>query len=85
MYPPMHSLVHLSLPTHPSGMPLTPAPLPSPFPLQDGYTPLLFAANDGYVETVRLLIDRGADIEGKTNVRRKGRGIGWEIYSGNMR
>ena len=32
-----------------------------------GYTPLHWAASRGHVEIVRLLCDRGADVEARTN------------------
>ena len=41
----------------------------TPLPLQDGDTPLHYAADSDHVETVRLLLDSGADKEAKTIVR----------------
>ena len=37
--------------------------------LQDGDTALIVAARDGEAEAVALLLDRGADLEAKDNVR----------------
>ena len=50
-------------------MPAASAPLPPLLPLKDGYTPLHLAAMEGHLESVRLLLDRGADKEAKTKVR----------------
>ena len=36
---------------------------------QGGYTSLMWAALQGHVEVASLLLQRGADIEAKTNVR----------------
>jgi ankyrin repeat protein len=36
---------------------------------QDGYTSLIWAAWGGHVEVASLLLQRGADIEAKDNVR----------------
>ena len=33
----------------------------------NGWTPLNFAANNGHVDVVRLLLEKGADIESKDN------------------
>ena len=35
---------------------------------QDGDTALYIACQEGHVKVVKLLLDRGADIEAKTNV-----------------
>ena len=43
-------------------------------PLQDGRTPLHCAAQNGQSESVRLLLDRGADKEAKDEVRGKWKG-----------
>ena len=56
-------------PTYPVA---APAPFPSILTLQDGLTPLHTAAIHGHVETVRLLLDRGAD----TGAKEKVRGVG---------
>jgi ankyrin repeat protein len=40
-------------------------------PPQDGRTPLHHAAKYGYTETVKMLIDRMADIEAESQVRRR--------------
>ena len=69
------SLALLSSLLTPSGMPAAPAPLSSPLPLQDSRTALHNAALNGHLESVRLLLDRGADKEAKDNVRREGRGV----------
>ena len=45
--------------------------LVSPLLPQDGCTPLIMAAANGAMETAAMLIDRGADLEAKKNVRRK--------------
>ena len=45
--------------------------LVSPLLPQDGATPLIFAAANGATETAAMLIDRGADLEAKSSVRRK--------------
>ena len=42
-----------------------------PVSLQDGCTPLHCAAMYGHLESVRLLVDRGADKGAKSNVRWK--------------
>ena len=39
--------------------------------LQGGNTSLIFAASGGHVEVASLLLQRGADIEAKNEVRRK--------------
>ena len=49
--------------------------LPSSPPLQDGGTPLHWAARNDHLESVRLLIDRGADKDAKNNVRGEGEGL----------
>jgi hypothetical protein len=36
---------------------------------QDGFTPLHWPAQSGYLECVRLLMERGADKDAKSNVR----------------
>ena len=46
---------------------------PSPLPLQCGSTPLHYAAYYGHLESVRLLLARGADMEGKDLVRGGGK------------
>ena len=48
---------------------LAPLPLPSPLHLQDDRTPLHLAASNDHLESVRLLLDRGADKEAKLKVR----------------
>ena len=52
--------------------PVARAPLSSPFCLYEGQTPLLVAAYFNRVESVRLLLESGADNDVKDNVRRKG-------------
>ena len=37
--------------------------------VQDGYTPLLWASGYGHLSTVKELLDSGADIRHKDNVR----------------
>ena len=39
--------------------------------MQGGYTPLHCAASNGHVESVRLLLDRGADKGALNSVRRE--------------
>ncbi len=36
--------------------------------LQDGWTPLFVAAQNGHLEVVRLLLDKGANMEAANNV-----------------
>ena len=45
--------------------------LVSPLLPQYGYTPLIRAAANGATETAAMLIDRGANLEAKNNVRRE--------------
>ena len=45
--------------------------LVSPLLPQDGRTPLIRAAGNGATETAAMLIDRGANLEAKTKVRRE--------------
>ena len=49
-----------------------PVPLPSPLSLQDGRTALHCAATHGSVETVRLLLVRGAGKDARDRVRVEG-------------
>ncbi len=51
------------------------------FLLQDGDTPLWAAARECRLEVVRLLVEKGAEVDRTNNVRRKGGGPpsgGWE-------
>ena len=52
-----------SLPILTAGVPAAPAPRPSSPPLQAGETPLHKAAFNGHLESVRLLLDSGAEKE----------------------
>ena len=36
--------------------------------MQDGWTPLHWAAQKGSLEVVKLLLDKGVDVNAKTNV-----------------
>ena len=45
--------------------------LVSPLLPQDGRTPLIWAAGKGATKTAAMLIDRGANLEAKGNVRRE--------------
>jgi hypothetical protein len=56
-------------PTHGAASPpppLTCARLPA---CQDGVTSLIFSSHNGHVEAVRLLIEKGANLEAASNVR----------------
>ena len=67
--PPLH--LHLPFPL--------PFPLPFSFPLpslQHGDSPLIEAAKCGHLEVVRLLLDRGANIDHKNRVRKHSQLLG---------
>ncbi len=44
------------------------------FLMQDGYTPLMAAASGGSLEVVRLLVEKGAEVNTADDVRRRGEG-----------
>ncbi len=55
------------------------------FWMQDGKTPLWFAASRGHLEFVRLLVEKGANLNRAANVRRTGgRGGGAVIDLGKQ-
>ena len=60
----------ISPPPAPLWHALAPLYASHPLPLQTGCTPLHYAAIKGSLESVRLLIDRGADKGAKTKVRK---------------
>ena len=81
-YPLIHN-PFMTIPSHPYPTHLTPPPLPSflpppPFPpflsydvtmFQDGSTALMLAAMYGHLACVKVLVEKGADLEAKNNVR----------------
>ena len=73
----------MTIPSHPYPTHLTPPPLPSflpppPFPpflsydvtmFQNGFTALMNAAAGGHLSCLELLVEKGADLNAKDNVR----------------
>ena len=63
-------------PASPLHAPLLPPPLPAPAPLllrawllQNGWTPLHEAALKGHLQVAQALVEAGADVNSKNNVR----------------